>query len=172
MTSRKFFSFFLLCALVPLVAAKVSLAMGWFSHTAVNKGYWLEHEIELLPDADSHAAAWRLVYLAPEHCTQACAQALYSLQQLYTGLGRKQLKIQPIVAAPSSPDQLGNYSAIEWAQKNFSEHELHDQIVIVNRDGLALLRYPVHSDREAMKNITKDIRADLLRLMNYDRSGT
>lgn len=172
MTSRKFFSLFLICVLLPLVAAKVSLAMGWFNQTAVNKGYWLEQEIELLPGVDYDTAAWRLVYLAPEHCAQTCVQALYSLQQLYTGLGRKQLSIQPIIAAPSYPANLNDYSAITWLQKNSSVHELHDQIVIVNRDGLALLRYPVHSDREQMKNITQDIRADLLRLMNYDRSGT
>lgn len=172
MTSRKFFSLFLLCALVPLVAAKVSLALGWFSHNSINKGYWLEHEIELLPTAEAHAAAWRLVYIAPETCTQTCEQALYSLQQLYTGLGRKQLKIQPLVLATESPSGISQFSALEWQKKNSSADQLHDQIVIVNREGLALLRYPANLDREQMKNIAKDIRADLLRLMNYDRSGT
>lgn len=172
MTSRKFFSLFLLCALLPLLAAKLSLALGLFNHSSVNKGHWLEHDIELLPNADTYTTAWRLVYVAPGKCTQACAQALYSLQQLYTGLGRKQLKIQPLVMSSESPSELAEFSAIEWRQKNSSADQLHDQIVIVNRDGLALLRYPVNTDREKMKNIAKDIRADLLRLMNYDRSGT
>ena len=76
------------------------------------------------------------------------------------------------MAALSYPEKLNDYSAITWLQINASAHELHDQIVIVNRDGLVLLRYPVHSDQEQMKSITQDIRADLLRLMNYDRSGT
>lgn len=172
MTSRKFFSLFLLCALVPLSAAKLSLAMGWFSHHAVNKGYWLEHEIELLPNAEANAAAWRLVYVAPETCAQACQQALYSLQQLYTGLGRKQLQIQPLVMAPQTPQGLHEFSALHWLEKNILAQQLQNQIVIVNRDGLALLRYPVSEDAQQMQHIAKDIRTDLLRLMNYDRSGT
>ncbi len=177
MTSRKFFSLFLLCALVPLFAAKVSLAMGWFSHDPVNKGYWLEHEVKLLPTADMYTAAWRVVYVAPETCTQMCEQVFYSLQQLYTGLGRKQINIQSLVMADSSPSMLDKFSSISWfpignqtGQSNV--HELRNYIVIVNRDGLGLLRYPVSPDQEKMKIITKDIRADLLRLMNYDRSGT
>lgn len=177
MTSRKFFSLFLLCALVPLAAAKLSLAMGWFSHGAVNKGYWLEREIELLPDADLHGAAWRLVYIAPENCAQSCEQALYGLQQLYTGLGRKQVNIQPLVIANNRPVALGKFSAIVWQspENNLNKDvtdELHDQIVIVNRDGLALLRYPINSNVAHMEIITKDIRTDLLRLLNYDRKGT
>nr|WP_324259787.1 hypothetical protein [Cellvibrio fontiphilus] len=172
MNSRKFFSLFLLCALIPLAAAKLSLAMGWFSHHAVNKGYWLEREIELLPDAEANAAAWRLVYVAPESCTAECQQALYSLQQLYTGLGRKQLKMQPLVMAQQTPDVLREFSSIHWLEKNILARELQNQIVIVNRDGLALLRYPVSEDSQHMQHIAKDIRTDLLRLMNYDRSGT
>lgn len=177
MTSRKFFSLFLLCALVPLAAAKLSLAMGWFSHSVVNKGYWMEREIELLPDADLHTAAWRLVYIAPEHCTQSCEQALYGLQQLYTGLGRKQVNIQPLVIANNRPVVLERFSAIVWQspENNLNKDvtdKLHDQIVIVNRDGLALLRYPINRDAAHMETITKNIRTDLLRLLNYDRQGT
>lgn len=172
MTSRKFFSFFLLCALVPLLAAKVSLAFGWFSHDSVNKGYWLEREIELLPNAKVNTPAWRLVYVAPEQCTQACEQALYSMQQLYTGLGRKQLNIQPLIIAATSPKLLREFSSVSWLEKNALAESLQNQIVIVNRDGLALLRYPVNADPEQMQNVAKDIRTDLLRLMNYDRSGS
>ncbi len=172
MTSRKFFSLFLLCALVPLAAAKLSLAMGWFSQHAVNKGQWLDHELELLPDADVTTAAWRLVYVAPESCANDCQQTLYSLQQLYTGLGRKQINIQPLVMAKATPEILSEFSAIHWLETNSLARELQNQIVIVNRDGIALLRYPVSEDAQQMQHIASDIRTDLLRLMNYDRSGT
>lgn len=172
MNSRKFFSLFLFCALVPLAAAKLSLAMGWFSHDAVNKGYWLEHDIELLPNAEAASPSWRLVYVAPDSCARACQQALYSLQQLYTGLGRKQLNMQALVMASQTPESLHEFSALHWLEKNTLAQELQNQIVIVNRDGLALLRYPVSDDSQQMQHIAKDIRTDLLRLMNYDRSGT
>lgn len=172
MTSRKFFSLFLLCALVPLLAAKVSLAFGWFSHDPVNKGNWLEREIELLPNAELNTPAWRLVYVAPESCAKACEQVLFTMHQLYTGLGRKQLNIQPLVIAADSPNSLREFSSLTWLKKNTFSEPLQNQIVIVNRDGIALLRYPVNVNSEQMQHVAKDIRTDLLRLMNYDRSGT
>lgn len=170
MTSRKFFSLFLLCALVPLLAAKVSLAMGWFSATPVNKGQWLEREIQLLQGAPN--ANWRLVYLPAAECAADCTQVLHTLQQLYTGLGRKQINIQPMVMSVTNPAPLSLFPAIQWQSSLSPPAELNDQIVIVNREGMALLHYAVNTDGDQLQNLAKDIRSDLLRLMNYDRSGT
>ena len=170
MTSRKFFSLFIACALVPLVAAKVSLAMGWFSHSSINKGEWLEQDIQLLPVASPMAAHWRLVYVRTADCNQECDQALHTLQQLYTGLGRKQINIEPLFLSPTNRVGLKQFPAVNLLVNTQPQPELENQIVIVNQHGLVLLRYPVSGDIEQMKNTAKDIRADLLRLMNYDRS--
>lgn len=170
MTSRKFFTLFLLCALVPLLAAKISLAMGWFSHSSTNKGEWLTREIQLLPNIPANAEHWRLAYVAPAGCDQVCEQALHTLQQLYIGLGRKQLNIKPLVLSQESPANLKHFPAIDWQRTPVPASELHNHIVIVNQHGLVLLRYPVTGDIESMRNTAKDIRTDLLKLMNYDRS--
>ena len=170
MPSRKFFTLFIACALVPLVAAKVSLAMGWFSHSSINKGEWLEHDIQLLPVASSMAAHWRLVYVRASDCNQECDQALHVLQQLYTGLGRKQLNIEPLFLSPINQVGFKQFPAVNVLVNTQLQPELENQIVIVNQQGLVLLRYPVSGDVEQMKTTAKDIRADLLRLMNYDRS--
>lgn len=171
MTSRKFFALFLGCALVPLLAAKVSLEMGWFSQSSVNKGEWLEHEIQLLPVAKPLAANWRLVYVRASDCNDECDQALHALQQLYIGFGRKQLNIEPLFLSAKEMPELKQFPAISVLIDTRPQTELDNQIVIVNQQGLVLLRYPVNSDSEQMKNVAKDIRADLLRLMNYDRRG-
>jgi hypothetical protein len=171
MTSRKFFALFIGCALVPLVAAKASLEMGLFSQTSVNKGEWLEHEIQLLPVAPPMAAHWRLVYVRASDCNHECDQALHAMQQLYTGLGRKQLNIEPLFLSAKKIPSLREFPAINMLIDVQPQTELDNQIVIVNQQGLVLLRYPVNSDSEQMKNLAKDIRADLLRLMNYDRNG-
>lgn len=171
MTSRKFFALFLGCALVPLVAAKVSLEMGLFSKTSVNKGEWLEHEIQLLPAAQPLAAHWRLVYVRASDCNYECDQALHAMQQLYTGLGRKQLNIEPLFLSAKEIPEFKQFPAINVLIDTQPQAELDNQIVIVNQQGLVLLRYPVNGDSEQMKNVAKDIRADLLRLMNYDRRG-
>lgn len=170
MTSRKFFALFIGCALVPLVAAKASLEMGLFSQTAVNKGVWLEREIQLLPAASPLAAHWRLVYVRTSDCNYECNQALQVMQQLYIGLGRKQLNIEPLFLTAKAMPGLDQFPAIDALVDTQPQTELNNQIVIVNQRGLVLLRYPLNGDGEQMKNVAKDIRADLLRLMNYDRN--
>jgi len=178
MSSRKFFILFIACAAIPLVAAQLSLSMGWFQQGSTNKGQWLQHEIQLLPDASSPAANnadtnvhWHLVYVQADVCDHQCEQALFTLQQLYSGMGRKQLKIKPLVMAQQQPEQLIKFPAIGWRLEHGVASELHNQIVIVNQRGLALLRYPVVDNPERMRELAKDIRTDLLRLINYDRSS-
>lgn len=174
MSSRKFFILFILCAAVPLAAAQISLMFGFFSQTSTNKGQWLQHEIQLLPDISNSSDAsvhWHLVYVQAAECDQQCEQALFTLQQLYAGMGRKQLKIKPLVMASQQPVQLNKFPAITWQREQNTGNELHNQIVIVNQRGLVLLRYPVDSNPEHMRDLAKDIRTDLLRLINYDRSG-
>jgi hypothetical protein len=153
--------------------------MGWFSQGGNNKGQWLQHEIQLLPDASLSAKEnsvssnvhWHLVYVQAAACDQACEQALYTLQQLYSGMGRKQLKIKPLVMAAQEPAQLKQFPAIGWQSEQSVATELQNQIVIVNQRGLVLLRYPVADSPEHMRDLARDIRTDLLRLINYDRSG-
>ena len=185
MNSRTFFLLFCLCAIVPLAAAKLSLTMGWFSHSGTNKGIWMEKEIQLLPDMTnlqgntfySAEVHWRLVYVQAEICDTYCEQALLTLQQLYSGLGRKQLKIKPLLLAPPQSNvkqtaQLQQWPNIDWQPASFVVPELQNHIVIVNQRGLVLLRYPITASPEQMRDLAKDIRTDLLHLINYDRSGT
>jgi len=179
MNSRNFFILFIGCAAVPLVAAQLSLSMGWFSQGGNNKGQWLQHEIQLLPDAthsaqDSPAGSnvhWHLVYVQTAVCDQECEQALFTLQQLYAGMGRKQLKIKTLVMAAQEPAQLKQFPALGWQPEQSAVIELQNHIVIVNQRGLVLLRYPVDGNPEHMRDLARDIRTDLLRLINYDRSG-
>lgn len=179
MSSRKFFVWFCICAAVPLLAAQVSLSLGWFSQASTNKGEWLRHEILLLPNnenAEQESSLddnvhWHLVYVQPAHCEQQCEQALFTLQQLYAGMGRKQLKIKPLIMAQHQPAQLNKFPAIGWQPETDVANELQNQIVIVNQRGLVLLRYPVDSNPDHMRDLAKNISTDLLRLINYDRSG-
>jgi hypothetical protein len=182
MTARRFFLLFGLCAVVPLVAAQLSLKFGWFSTVGTNKGIWMDKEIQLLPDliaepsSNSEAANihWRLVYLQPENCDQGCERAMLTLQQLYSGLGRKQLKIKPLVVVPHGRTRKTleqKFPDLDWQSVVDDTSGLENQIVIVNQRGLVLLRYPVTKEPEQMQDLAKNIRADLLHLINYDRSG-
>lgn len=184
MTARRFFLLFGLCALVPLVAAQLSLKFGWFSQAGTNKGIWMNKEIQLLPDlltGDGESTAevtrihWRLVYLQPANCNQGCELALLALQQLYSGLGRKQLKIKPLIIITQDgqvpPNVEQRFPDLDWQLITAGSYELQDQIVIVNQRGLVLLRYPVSETPGQIQELAKNIRSDLLHLINYDRSG-
>jgi hypothetical protein len=185
MSSRKFLALFLLCALVPLAAAWASLRFGWFSAApTVNHGEWLTQELRLLPAPTHGGGQWHLVYVpavegeldcseggeAPAPATR-CEQALLILQQLHAGLGRKQTRVQALVLATHSPAVLGRYPHIEWQAAQVSEAAVQGRIVLVDPRGLALLRYAVEPGAEQAQRVAGDIRSDLLRLMNYDRSG-
>src|SRR6188474_2057857 len=131
MSSRKFFILFIACAVVPLIAAQLSLSLGWFKQGSTNKGQWLQHEIQLLPDATiaedqstDKSVHWHLVYVQAAVCDQQCEQALFTLQQLYAGMGRKQLIVKPLLIAQQQPTQLTRFPAIAWQPEKNSANEL------------------------------------------------
>ncbi|HHW63199.1 MAG TPA: hypothetical protein GX403_04455 [Rhodocyclaceae bacterium] len=195
MSSRKFLSLFLLCALVPLAAAWASLRLGWFSAApTVNHGEWLTQELRLLPPPAQGGGQWHLVYVpagegelgcseasavpagpgadpAPTAQASRCEQALLILQQLHAGLGRKQARVQALVLAAENPAARARYPHVEWQAVPVGEPALQGRIVLVDPRGLALLRYAVEPDPQQAQRVAGDIRSDLLRLMNYDRSG-
>lgn len=167
--NKKFLLLFFICCALPFVAAKLALEFSWFAAGATNKGQWLEREIKVLPA--STQTHWRLVYVQANSCDASCELALYTLQQIHSSLGRKQIQIHNLVLADQSPPQLTRYAHIEWQAANLALPELQNHIVIVNQQGVALLRYPAIEDQAHMLTVGKDIRADLRRLMNYDRSN-
>lgn len=188
MTSGKFFALFLLCIGAPLALAKLSLDQGWFSQVNTNnKGQWLSHEVRAIFPVSSMVSdttlalvkEWHLVYVSTEKCSHQCEQALVTLQQLYTGLGRKQQKLQTLVAAPVAPPGLDHYPVVEWMPLAPALAAFDQQILLFNQEGLALLQYPLsrdvaHKDIAGIHDMAltaRDIRSDLLRLMNYDRGG-
>ena len=188
MSSRKFFSLFLLCALVPLAAAWASLRFGWFAAVpTVNHGEWLTQELRLLPAPAHGGGQWHLVYVPAAEgeagCTEAgdrdadtaaatrCEQALRILQQLHAGLGRKQARVQALVLAVESPVVRARFPHVEWQAAQVGDVEVQGRIVLVDPRGLALLRYAVEPGPQQAQRVAGDIRSDLLRLMNYERSG-
>lgn len=185
MSSRKFLALFLLCALVPLAGAWLSLKFSWFSAApTTNHGEWLTQELRLLPAPARGGGQWHLVYVPAADgdlaCLEGeeqpapasrCEQALLILQQLHVGLGRKQTRVQALVLAAQNPVALARYPHIEWQAAQVSEAAVQGRIVLVDPRGLALLRYAVEPGQEQAQRVAGDIRSDLLRLMNYDRSG-
>ena len=60
---------------------------------------------------------------------------------------------------------------VEWQAAQVGDVEVQGRIVLVDPRGLALLRYAVEPGPQQAQRVAGDIRSDLLRLMNYERSG-
>lgn len=175
MSGKRFFLLFFLCALVPFAAAKLSLSYGWFNNGATNKGQWLEHEIKLIPALANGDMHWSIAYVTAKKCEASCLDAVRLLQQLYAGLGRKQLGAQVLLATADAANieiVKQHFPTIKTAliqqdvQKQFPPFE--QQFVVINQQGVALLQYSTAEKLPAQ--VAADIRSDLLRLINYDRS--
>jgi hypothetical protein len=168
MNKNKFLWLFVLCCAVPLLAAKVVLELGWYQAGVGSQGDWQRDEVFLLP-ASAEKAHWRLAVAPAGDCQQQCQQALYTVQQLYVGLGRKQEQVQPVLlsetAVPADYPLFTRHRAVSAVPQ-----ALQNRILLIDHQGLVLLSYTMPSEDD-MAATAKAIRQDLLKLLNYDRTS-
>lgn len=175
MSGKRFFLLFFLCALVPFAAARLSLSYGWFDKGVTNKGQWLQHEIKLIPPLAKGDMHWSIAYVTAKKCESSCLDAVKLLQQLYTGLGRKQLGAQALLISGDTANIdiiKQNFPAIKpiIVQRDLEQYltTFEQHFVIVNQQGIVLLQYS--TAEKSPVQVAADIRSDLLRLIIYDRS--
>lgn len=160
-----FFAFFALCCFLPVLAAWIALSLQWFSPGVGNKGSWMQQEWRLAQPN----GLWQLLYVQANQCDQTCELALYSLQQLYTGLGAKGEQVSVGVLAGQTPPQLAHFPSLRWQTAAGLPADVNGQFLLVDRRGQILLHYDaVNNAQEAMAT-AKKIRTDLLRLLAFDR---
>lgn len=167
MNKNKFLLLFILCCALPLLAAKLVLEFGWFNPGSSSRGEWLQQEIFLLDDASKQMNHWRIAVVAEQCLQPRCQQALHTVQQMYLGLGRKQKQVQPVFVGAALP---ADYPVFQL-QQSPQASQLQNHIVLVDQQGLVLLRYPMPEQATDMALTAKAIRADLMKLLNYDRTS-
>jgi hypothetical protein len=168
MNKKKFLWLFILCCGLPLLAAKLVLEMGWFNRGISSNGQWQQSELFLLsPTVEK--AHWRLAVTPAAECKALCLQALHTVQQLYTGLGRKQDQVQPVLLSDTTVPH--DYPAFITSDTTSPVPlVLQDRILLIDQQGLVLLSYPMPAKAD-MASAAKAIRQDLLKLLNYDRTS-
>lgn len=170
MNKNKFMLLFVICCVLPLAAAKLVLELGWFNPGSSSKGHWLDQEIFLLDDISGQKKHWRIVMLADTPCVERCQNALHTVKQLYIGLGRKQEQVQPIVVGTLNEPDVYPMFILQQAEIN-DVSLLQQQILLVDQKGLVLLSYPMPEQETEMADVARNIRYDLLKLLNYDRTS-
>ena len=169
MAKHKFVGLFLLCCALPLLAAQLVLHFGWFNSGVGSKGTWQQQEVFVLP-ATTDKAHWRIAVIPAGQCDQLCQNALYTVQQLYIGLGRKQDQVKPLLLSELPLTQPKAFITQSTAPLNMTA-QLKNQIALVDYQGLVLLRYPMPANEQEMVQTAKAVRQDLLKLLNYDRTS-
>ena len=167
---------------LPVLIAKLALDNGWFTQGATNKGELLQPTRDLSTVFASEEPKWRLVYSLPAHCDQACENAIFSIHQVWMALGRETERAQATVLVSESSDatvidKLGEEQNLHVVQ--VSENALNRAItaeesatiLLVDTLNNAMLRYPVSGDKQTAIQRSRDILADVKKLLKLSRIG-
>jgi hypothetical protein len=169
--------------LIPVLLAKLALDNGWFNQAATNKGQLISPPL----DASSigirqSEPKWKLVYVLPELCDQACENALYSIIQVRSALGKQSDRAEAVVITHEKSDnkQLtileGNQnvrllsSDLQSVKKVFKDNALEGIYISDTLDNV-ILRYPLQSDPKKSVLDSRDILSDMRKVLKLSRIG-
>lgn len=167
---------------LPVLIAKLALDNGWFTQGATNRGELLQPTRDLSAVLVDEEPKWRLVYSVPANCDQACENAIFSIHQVWMALGRETDRAQATVLVSESSDasvlgKLGeehNLHLVEVSERALNQAIAADDsatILLVDTLNNAMLRYPVSGDRQTAIQRSRDILADVKKLLKLSRIG-
>ncbi|ALT00085.1 hypothetical protein [Lacimicrobium alkaliphilum] len=179
-SNRKMMLLVLLAFLLPVILAKLALEFDWFNKAATNKGELLEPAPDLSA-LDSHNK-WRILYRLPEQCDTVCDNALYSINQVWMALGREQHRAEPVVLVTelsdkARQDKLSDDSAIRLVNVKAEQisavfkARATDGIFLVDTLNNVILHYPVAEQKQQAVLDSRNILADLRKLLKLSRIG-
>ncbi|MFM4994549.1 hypothetical protein [Aeromonas sanarellii] len=140
--------------LLPVLLAALTLRQGWYEPGTRSKGVWMHQEIYLLPPLPSSQSQWRLVYLVARPCEGLCRQVPELMARIQSALGRNLDKLA-LVQLPS--------------QRGASDEVRAGDMLLVDAQGLAILRYRVPASTAQWPLFGKAVLSDLQQLLKYQR---
>lgn len=175
---------FLLLAVfaLPVILAKLALENEWFTTAATNKGELLNPILDFSPISDGEQHKWRIVYLLPEICEATCENALYSINQVWIALGKEMDRAEALVVKTEQSDgtqveKLESHPVIGLITTNQqSVNQVFNQvstdgIFVVDTLGNVILRYPLQLEQQQAVLHSREILADLRKLLKLSRIG-
>lgn len=167
---------------VPVIMAKFALEFDWFNKASTNRGQLLEPTIvadQLLQGAETK---WHFLYVIPEVCEQACENAIYSVSQVKTAIGRESDRVNSIFIATANSDKtaLQTVAEITDTQVLHKEQENVNEVfkdVDVNGIFIAdtlnniVLKFPTAVDKEQAIMDSRDMLSDMKKLLKLSRIG-
>lgn len=167
MKAKSFFLIFIGMAVVPLALAFMMLKFEWYTPGATNKGQFVQADINVALEHEK--PTWSFVYQPSlAHCDSQCEEQVYGLNQTYIALGKHQKDVKAYVLHPSY--ELAPESRISVAHK-VNEQLSSQFLYLVDPFGKVILQYPVGANREQTIQMSKDMLADVKKLLKYARVG-
>lgn len=174
---------FLAVFLLPVILAKLALDNGWFNQAATNKGILIQPPLSMSSlQGSEQDPKWKLVYVLPQVCDAGCENALYSIVQVWSALGKHSDRAEVVVVshAQSNAQQFEQLKAkksirlVESDLENINsvfKGQLTEGIFIADTLDNVILRYPLQNDAQQAILESRDILADMRKVLKLSRIG-
>ncbi|MDP2634226.1 MULTISPECIES: transmembrane cytochrome oxidase associated protein [unclassified Pseudoalteromonas] len=153
------------CCLVPLIMAYLALKFEWISPAISNNGEFLTTEIKLRQWRETEHKQWTIALNHPQQCSQACAEQLSALDNLYVALGKNQGKVDMVILGEPKD------TATPWRQLAETDQLEPASLYLIDHMGLVVLHYPYKQEPQQNRLTQKGLLKDLKKLLNYSRSS-
>lgn len=180
--NRRTMLLLLVAFVLPVVLAKFALEGDWFNKAATNKGELMQPPLDFSIIHPEREKKWYLTYISDRPCDTQCELAVYSLNQIWVALGKEQDRVTTAVLF-SDPNQIAiakksvemdilNFGAVEQADlERMFQNQAINGIFIVDALGNLILRYPLHEEKQQAVLKSRDILADMRKLLKLSRIG-
>ncbi|MFC4698650.1 hypothetical protein ACFO4O_00565 [Glaciecola siphonariae] len=167
---------------VPVILAKIALEMDWFNKASTNRGELLDPTIEAAQLLQEAERKWHFLYVIPQVCDSACENAIYSVSQVKTAIGREAGRVNAVFIATeqssqSALEKIASISDTQVLQKTKQNVNKVFKDVPVNAIFIAdtlnniVLKYPTTADQEQAIMDSRDMLADMKKLLKLSRIG-
>lgn len=169
--------------ILPVILAKLALDNGWFNQGVTNKGELISPPLDMsVLQAAQQEPKWKLLYVLPQICSLDCENALYSITQVHSALGKQSDRAEVVVISheKSNLEQLALLAKkqnirlistnLNSLQQMFKETPT-DAIFIADTLNYVFLRYPLQDDKEQAILHSRDILSDMRKVLKLSRIG-
>lgn len=167
--------------ILPVLFAKIALETDFFNRGATNNGSLLDPVLDF-SSMSPQDKKWRIMYVLPEQCMATCENAIYSLNQVWVALGREMDRTEALIVTTDTSDQ-EKLSSLNQ-QTNIKLHAVTQQsinqvfkdastdgIFVVDTLDNIILRYPLQQEQQQAIQHSREILADMKKLLKLSRIG-
>ena len=176
--SKKTLILMIVVFVLPVVFAKLALDHDWFNRAATNNGTLIQPTINLSSVLEGTQPKWRLLFVLPEYCDQQCENALFSINQVWLALGKEADRAQALVLYNEKSDgnalqKLSEYENVKTLSVDETDLKLLEtrNVYIVDTLNNAMLFYRMDSDRKTAVMESRNMLADIKKLLKLSRIG-